>query len=70
MKNFLKSIRFMIATLLLIVASQTSLLAEGSGNQSQSSGLSAGQIIGGFAILLFVMLLPLVKTARKAIVRK
>jgi hypothetical protein len=70
MKNFMKAIGFMLATLLLVIASQATVLAESNGNQTESSSLSSGQIIGGFAILLFVMLLPLVKTGRKAIAHK
>ncbi|MFI5192564.1 MAG: hypothetical protein ACHQD7_00855 [Chitinophagales bacterium] len=70
MKNFLKSIRFVLATLLLIIASQISLLAESNSNQTESAGLSAGQIVGGFAVLLFIILLPLVKSRTKAIANK
>lgn len=67
MKNFLKAISFTLATFLLIIASQATVLAQSNSNQSS---LSVGQIVGGFAILLFVILLPLVKGATKAIARK
>lgn len=70
MKTFLKAIRFMLATLLVIIASQATVLAQSNGNQPESSALSVGQIVGGFAVLLIVILLPLVKAGRKAIAQK
>ena len=60
MKKFLKSIRFMLATLLIVVVSQASVLAEGNSSAGPATGLSAGQIAGAFALLVFVILVPLV----------
>lgn len=65
MKNLLKSIRFVLATLALVIISQVNLLAEGNSTQTGSNDLSIAQVVGGFAVLLFVILLPLVKSQRK-----
>lgn len=63
MKNSLKAIRSILATLLIVIVSQATVLAESNDNITASSGLSAGQIIGGFVIVLFVILVPLVKSS-------
>jgi hypothetical protein len=70
MKKFSKSIRFMLATLLVVVVSQASVLAEGNSSAGPATGLSAGQIAGAFALLVFVILVPLVKSSNKAVAQK
>jgi hypothetical protein len=70
MKKFSKGIRFMLATLFVVMASQASLLAESNDGSSSSASLSAGQIAGAFALLLFVILLPLIKSSNKAVSHK
>lgn len=67
MKNSLKAIRLTIATLGIVVASQASLLAADNDSASASSGLSAGQIVGGFVLLLLVILAPLVKSNKVSV---
>lgn len=69
MKNYLKAIRFILATLLIVIASQATVLAE-STDTTASSGLSAGQIIGGFVVLLLVVLVPLVRSKNHSITQK
>ncbi|HEX9513997.1 MAG TPA: hypothetical protein VF939_26075 [Puia sp.] len=69
MKNSLKAIRLALATLGIVVASQASLLAANNDNTIGSSGLSAGQVVGGFAILLLAILAPLVKS-KKVVAQK
>jgi hypothetical protein len=70
MKKFSKSIRFMLATLLVVVVSQATVLAEGNSSAGPSTGLSTGQIVGAFALLVFVILVPLIKSGNKAIAHK
>jgi hypothetical protein len=65
MKKFSKSIRFMLATLLVVVVSQASVFAEGNSSAGSSSGLSTGQIVGAFALMIFAILIPLVKTSNR-----
>ena len=69
MKNYLKAIRFILATLLIVIASQATVLAE-SNDTTASSGLSVGQIIGGFIVLLFVVLVPLVRSRKNSFTQK
>ena len=69
MKNSLKAIRVALATLGIVVASQFSVLAASNDSESASSSLSAGQIVGGFVLLLLVILAPLVKS-NKVIAQK
>lgn len=70
MKNFLRSILLVPATGLLTIASQSAVLAESNGSQAASSDLSAAQVVGGVALLLFAILLPLVKSRSKIISAK
>jgi hypothetical protein len=70
MKRLLKSICFVSATLLLILVSQSTLLAESNDGQTASAGLSAGQAAGGFVLLMLVLLLPLVKSRNKPVAVK
>ncbi|HWK07544.1 MAG TPA: hypothetical protein VNS58_28125 [Puia sp.] len=69
MKNSLKAIRVALATLGIVIASQVSVLAASNDSESTSSSLSAGQIVGGFVLLLLVILAPLVKS-NKVIAQK
>jgi uncharacterized protein YqgC (DUF456 family) len=70
MKNFVKAIRFMLATLLIVIVSQATVLAQSNDSSTASSGLSVGQIVGGFAVLLFVILVPLLKSHKASLVNK
>jgi hypothetical protein len=64
MKNLIKVSCYTLATTLVLVASQFSALAEG--NTSNDSTLSFGQVFGGVALLIAVILVPTIKSARKA----
>jgi len=65
MKNLIKVSSYTLATALVFVLSQTSALAAGTTDNSNSS-LSAGQVIGGVALLVAAILVPTMKSARKA----
>ena len=65
MKNLIKVSSYTLATALVFVLSQSSALAAGTTDNSNSS-LSAGQVIGGFALLIAAILVPTMKSARKA----
>ena len=69
MKKFSKSIRFMLATLLVVVISQATVLAEGNVVTGSGSGLTALQITGAFVLVVLAILIPLVKS-RKAVTHK
>jgi predicted transporter len=63
MKNLIKVTSYTLATALVFVLSQTSAFAaDGSANSS----LSGAQVIGGVALLIAAILVPTVKSARKA----
>jgi hypothetical protein len=64
MKNLLKATSYTLATALVFILSQTSALAEGT--TQNSSTLSFGQVIGGVLLLIAVILVPTIKSARKA----
>jgi hypothetical protein len=70
MKKFSKAIRFMLATLFVVVVSQVSVFAESNDGSASTSGLSTAQITGAFALLVLAILLPLVKRSNKAIAHK
>jgi hypothetical protein len=63
MKNLLKTTCYTLATTLVFILSQTSVLAEGT--TQNDSTLSFGQVFGGIALLIAVILVPIIK-ARKA----
>jgi hypothetical protein len=65
MKKLLKVSSYILATVLVFVLSQVSAFA--AGNNGNASSLTAGQVIGGFAVLLLVILIPIMKSSRKAI---
>ncbi len=63
MKKLLKVTSYILATVLAFVLSNvTAFAADGSNN----GALSAGQVIGGLAILLLVIIVPVMKGARAA----
>ncbi len=63
MKNLLKATSYTLATALVMVLSQVSAFAaDGNANSS----LSGAQVIGGVALLIAVILVPTIKSARKA----
>jgi hypothetical protein len=64
MKNLLKATSYTLATALVIFLSQTSALAEGT--TQNNSTLSFGQVIGGVILLIAVIIIPTIKSARKA----
>lgn len=70
MKHFLKAIRSLVASLLLVIAIQAPLFAESKDNTTASSGLSTGGVIGSFVLLLLVILAPLVKKNNRTSLHK
>jgi hypothetical protein len=65
MKKLLKISSYILATVLVFVLSQVPAFA--AGNNVSASSLTAGQVIGGLAVLLLVILIPIMKSSRKAI---
>jgi hypothetical protein len=65
MKKLFKIAGYTMATVLAVILSQSSALAAG-GSTGNDSALSGAQVIGGFAILVLVILLPILKSSRKA----
>jgi len=63
MKKLLKVTSYILATVLVLVISQVSAFAAGPDNGSSS--LSGLQVIGGLALLIGVILIPTMKSARK-----
>ena len=63
MKNLLKTAIYTLATALILILSQSSALA--AGTTQNDSTLSFGQVFGGVALLIAVILVPAIK-ARKA----
>jgi hypothetical protein len=64
MKNLLKATSYTLATALVFILSQSSALAEGT--TQNNSSLSGGQVVGGVALLIGAILIPTIKSARKA----
>jgi hypothetical protein len=64
MKNLLKATSYTLATALVFILSQSSALAEGT--TQNSSTLSFGQVVGGVVLLIAAILVPTIKSARKA----
>ena len=64
MKNLIKVSSYTLATALVFVISQFSVLAEGT--QNSNGALTGGQVIGGLALLIAAILVPTMKSARKA----
>ena len=65
MKKLQKICSYILATLMVLLVSQLSVFA--AGDTANDSSLSAFQVIGGLAILLFVILVPLMKGAGRHI---
>lgn len=70
MKTSLKTIRFILTTVLIVIVSQTNVFAEGNKDMENSSVLNAVEVIGGIVILLSILVLPLVKSSNREISRK
>ncbi len=64
MKKILKISGYVLATIMILLVSQFSVLAANDPS-SQESSLTGMQVIGGLAILLLVIILPLIKSAHK-----
>jgi predicted transporter len=64
MKNLLKVTCYTLATAFVFVISQFSVLA--AANTSNDSSLSGAQVIGGVAVLVAAILIPTMRSARKA----
>lgn len=64
MKKLMKAFSYILATVVVLMTSQLSVLAA-DGPSNQGSSLSIGQIFGGFAVLVLVILLPLMKKSNK-----
>ena len=68
MKKFLKISSYILATVLAFVLSNVSAFA--ANNNNENSSLSGAQVIGGVAVLLLVILIPIMKSARKATINR
>ena len=64
MKKLIKASSYTLATALVLVLSQFTALA--AGNTPNNSTLSFGQVIGGLALLVAAIMVPNMKTFRKA----
>jgi len=66
MKNFLRKASFIsLATLLLIIASQFSVLAD-TNPAAQTNELNIAEVISYFALLLLAILVPVFKKSNRA----
>jgi hypothetical protein len=64
MKKLFKISSYVLATLVMLLISQVSVFAADD-SLNKASSLNGIQVIGGFALLVFVILLPLMKRAHK-----
>ena len=64
MKNLIKTISYTLATAIVFILSQSSALA--AGTSQTDSTLSFGQVFGGIVLLIAVIVVPTMKSARKA----
>ena len=62
MKKLQKISSYILATMMVLLGAQFSVFAAGDAANNESS-LTAFQVIGGLAILLFVILVPLMRGA-------
>jgi hypothetical protein len=69
MKNLQKLTSYILATVMVLLVSQFSVFAAGE-PVSNSSSLTAGQIIGGLAVLLLVILVPIMSGGKKVTVNR
>jgi hypothetical protein len=66
MKNLLKKSAYkLFALLMILAASQTAVWAEDGKTANAASSLSAGQVVGAFALLMAVVLIPVFKSSRR-----
>jgi hypothetical protein len=56
---------YTLATVLAFILTQSPVLAA-DGSAGNESSLSAFQVIGGFAVLLLVILIPIMRSSKKA----
>jgi hypothetical protein len=63
MKKVIKISSYILATIMVLLVSQGSVFA--ANDASNKGSLSGGQVFGGFALLVLVILLPLIKGAKK-----
>ncbi|HEV3221390.1 MAG TPA: hypothetical protein VGZ90_00855 [Puia sp.] len=65
MKKLFKIAGYTLATVLAFILTQSPVFAANgpAGNESSLSGL---QVIGGFAVLLLVILIPIMRSSKKA----
>ncbi|HET6999811.1 MAG TPA: hypothetical protein VFI33_00795 [Puia sp.] len=66
MKKLQKISSYILATVMVLLVTEFSVFAAGDKTNNDSS-LTAFQVIGGMAILLFVILVPLMRGAGKHI---
>jgi hypothetical protein len=64
MKNLIKILSYILVTVLVFILSQSSVLA--ADGTSNDSTLSFGQVITGIIVLVAVILVPAIKSSRKA----
>jgi hypothetical protein len=64
MKKLFKISGYILATVMVLLVSQFSVFAAND-SSSNGSSLSAMQVLGGFAVLVLVILLPLIKGVNK-----
>jgi hypothetical protein len=65
MKNLSKIAGYTVATILAFILTQSQVLAA-NGPAGNESSLSGAQVIGGFAVLLLVILIPIMRSSKKA----
>jgi hypothetical protein len=63
MKHLIKVTSYTLATALVFVLSQVSALAA---NNTETGSLTGAQVVGGVALLIAAILVPTMKSARKA----
>jgi predicted transporter len=63
MKNVSKVVTYSFVTLFVVVMSQFSAVAA---SNKETNALSTGQVIGGIALLIAAILVPTLRSARKA----
>lgn len=65
MKNLSKIAGCLLATVLVFILTQSQVFAA-NGPAGNESSLSAIQVIGGLAVLLLVILIPIMRSSKKA----
>ena len=64
MKRLIKNSCYLLATILVIIISQTAAFA--ADVNTENGGLSSAQVAGGLSILLLAILIPTIKKERKS----